>query len=170
MTETWGRLWWKFTEIPIYQEWDFCTLFPGRKGEQNIVLDRKLNGYGGAQTFFLCPTCGARVRYLYFNGESRLFRCRKCSHLNYKSQQRTKGPDDGYDEGMKLAKERLGVLDRPCGFDFTEYIPPRPRYMHKTTYLRYLKRFLKHRERYTERMYNDLFKLTGMLGGVTKWL
>ena len=169
MTEVWGRLWWKSTEIPVYQEWDDVTLFPGCRGEQMVTLDHKLNGYGGAQVYFLCPTCGERVRYLYFNRD-KLFKCRKCSHLNYRSQQRTKGPDDGYNEGMKLAREKLGVLDRPCGADFAGYIPPRPRYMHESTYERYLNRFLKHRDRYNDRMYHEVLKMAGVLGELTKML
>lgn len=164
LTEVWGRLWWKGTEIPTYREWDSCTLFPGCKGEQEIMLDHKPNGYGSSQIFFLCPTCGVRVRFLYFNGKGQLFKCRRCSHLNYKSQQRTKGSDDGYDMGMKLAREKLRVTDRPCGFDFMEYIPPRPWYMHMDTYRRYLKRFLKHRERFTEHWHTDLLRIVGKWG------
>ena len=163
LTEVWGRLWWEGTEIPIYREWDSCTLFPGCKGEQEILLHHKPNGYGGGQTFFLCPACGMRARFLYFNGKSSLFKCRKCSQLNYRSQQETRsGSMYYYDKGMALVEKHLDTWPkiRPDGFSFCDWIPDRPRYMHLTTYRRYLKRFLKHRERFTMKMVADLQRLT----------
>lgn len=159
LTEIWGYLWWQSTRIPIYQEWDSCTLLPERKGEQEIALSHKPNGYGKSQTFFMCPACGARVRFLYFTGKDRLFKCRKCSRLNYRSQQRTRDSMDGYIEGMRLAEEKLSVPYRPDGFSFPSFIPSRPRYMHENTYNRILKRFCKHQERYTARMLEDLKRL-----------
>ena len=41
---------------------------------------------------------------------------------------------------MKLVENRLPTwtLFRPDGFSFCRYLPDRPRYMHETTYRRYL--------------------------------
>lgn len=54
-----------------------------------VELSHKNNGFGWWQTFFLCPECGERVRFLYLTGR-RGFLCRRCARLNYRSQQRTK--------------------------------------------------------------------------------
>ncbi len=37
--------------------------------------------------FFLCPSCGKRVRYLYMHSDG--WECRKCAKLNYASQQKS---------------------------------------------------------------------------------
>lgn len=166
-TETWGSLWWASTEIPIYQEPDHCILMPMRKGEQEIALSHKPNGYGKSQTFFMCPVCGARLRFLYFNGKDRLFKCRQCSRLNYRSQQETRSDSMYYyGKGMALVEKHLDAWPgvRPDGFRFCDWAPDRPRYMHQTTYRRYLARFLRYREKHIEREIEDLKRIVGMFG------
>lgn len=76
LTHTWGWLFCGGRPLDIYQEADFCEILPP-KGYK-IKLSHKHNGYGGKQTFFLCPGCGQRVRYLYLIGRQG-FRCRKCA-------------------------------------------------------------------------------------------
>lgn len=167
MTEIWGQLWWKSTEIPIYQEWDRCVLMPECKGEQEITLSHKANGYGKSQTFFLCPTCGERVRFLYFT--DRLFKCRKCSRLNYQSQQETRsGTMFYYGKGMDLVDKRLYTWPRvrPDGFTFCDWIPDRPRYMHQSTYRRYLRRFLRYQKKHNDRQIEDMRRILGIMGKV----
>ena len=66
---------------------------------------------------------------------------------------------DGYTEGIKLAREKLGVRDVPDGFEFIDWVPPKPRYMHNVTYRRILERFTKHQERYTAEMTNELTRI-----------
>lgn len=167
LTEIWGALWWGSLEIPIYQEEDRCVLMPECKGEQEITLSRKANGYGKSQTFFLCPICGARVRFLYFNGKCRLFKCRKCSQLNYRSQQETRsGTMFYYDKGMDFVKKHLDRWPcvRPDGFSFCDWIPDRPRYQHQSTYRRYLRRFLWYRQKHSDRQIEDLKRLLRICG------
>lgn len=129
-----------------------------------IELSRKENGYGGSQTFFLCPACGERRRYLYQGGAT--FLCRKCAELNYRSQQETRS--DGmyyFRKGMDLAEKHLDCWPqfRPDGFSFCDWVPDRPRYMHETTYRRYLARFLRYRKKHTDRQMGDMLKILRLL-------
>ena len=114
---------------------------------QTLELSRKVNGFGGSQAFFLCPACGDRRRYLYLTGAT--FLCRKCAGLNYKSNQETRsGSMYYYGKGVALAEKHLDTWPgvRPDGFGFCRWVPDRPRYMHQTTYRRYLIRFLRYRK------------------------
>ena len=64
-THAWGGLFCGGEYLDIYQEDSFCEIFP--PSEYKINLSHKRNGYGGRQTFFLCPGCGGRVRFLYLD-------------------------------------------------------------------------------------------------------
>ena len=88
--------------------------------------------------------------------------------MNYKSQQETKSDSMYYyDKGMALVENRLYCwpLVRPDGFDFCGWVPDRPRYMHQTTYRRYLARFLRYRKKYSDRQMADMMKLIGFALG-----
>ena len=134
------------------------------KGEwsQALELSRKRNGFGGSQPFFLCPVCGERRRYLYLSRT--LFLCRKCSRLNYRSQQETRSDCMYYyQKGMGFAGKHLEPPSfRIDGFGVCRWIPARPRYMHQFTYRRYLIRFLRYQEKHAERQVADMLKLLGM--------
>lgn len=134
-------------------------------GGRSTILDlsRKENGFGGSQAFFLCPACGGRVRYLYQVGAA--FLCRKCAQLNYRSQQETRSDSmHFYRKGMGFAEKHLvpctlGDID---GFSFCRWLPERPRYMHQTTYRRYLIRFLRYQKKHSDRQMADMLKILGM--------
>lgn len=126
---------------------------------QTLELSRKRNGFGGSQAFFLCPACGGRVRYLYLTGG--VFLCRKCAQLNYRSQQETRSDSMYYyNKGLGLVEKHLEpppfLID---GFGFCRWIPDRPRYMHQTTYGRYLRRFAKYQDQHQRRQMEDMAKL-----------
>lgn len=141
-------------------EWENLEVWNSKTGwSQTIELSRKRNGFGGGQAFFLCPACGGRVRYLYLDGG--VFLCRKCSRLNYKSQQETRSDSMYfYGKGMGLAEKHL---DPPPffidGFEFCRWIPDRPRYMHQTTYERYLRRFAKYQDQHQRRQLEDMARI-----------
>ena len=158
LSETWGTVLCGNVEVPAYRENDFCVLFPLTPNEQEIRLSEKRNGYGGAQMFFLCPTCGKRVRYLYFGGKDRLFKCRACCRLNYKSQQETRGDMFYFEKGVDFAKRHL-VPAQVDGFSFTDWIPDRPRYQHQSTYRRNLRRLAKYQERHALREMETLMRI-----------
>lgn len=141
-------------------EWENLEVWNSKTGwSQTLELSRKENGFGGSQTFFLCPSCGERRRYLYQVGAALL--CRKCSRLNYRSQQETRSDSMYYyDKGMALVENRLWPLTvRPDGFSFCDWVPDRPRYMHETTYRRYLARFLRYREKHSDRQVADMLRI-----------
>jgi len=61
-----------------------------------------------------------------------------------------------------IAKPRLTMIltrVRPDGFSFCSWIPERPRYMHQTTYKRYLRRFLRYQEKHYNREMADMARL-----------
>lgn len=129
-----------------------------------IELSRKENGYGGYQTFFLCPACSERRRYLYQVGAT--FLCRKCAQLNYMSQQETRsGSMYFYHKGCDLVDKHLDAWPRfrPDGFSFCDWVPDRPRYMHQTTYRRYLRRFSKYQEQHQIREMADMMRILRLL-------
>ncbi len=111
----------------------------------------------GEQTFFVCPYCGKNYRFLYANYNTARFICRKCARLNYRSTQREHSDYmDYYDKGMQFAKDKLNWTCKDAiPFDFPYYIPDRPRYMHKATYERYLKKFRWYQEHYYEGMIQE---------------
>ncbi len=137
--------------------------YPGSRWRETLELTRINNGFGGKpRAFWLCPLCGRRVRYLYF--KSLRFMCRKCAALNYRSQQETRSDCMYYyNKGMTLVDKRLDARLRPDGFSFCDWIPDRPRYMHKTTYQRYLRRFLRYQKLHTERQMEDIARILKLL-------
>ena len=131
---------------------------PNRTNRRRTIrLSEKRNGYGGAQVFFLCPTCGKRVRFLYICRDH-LFKCRVCARLNYQSQQETKDDMFFYRRGMSLAEKHL-VPEQIDAFSFCDWIPPRPRYQHQSTYQRHIAKFTRFRERHAARQMEDLQRI-----------
>ena len=62
-------------------------------GDERVTLSNVFNATGSL-TYFRCPWCGQRVRFLYLPE----YKCRACANLNYRSQQLSK---------RQLAEERL---------------------------------------------------------------
>lgn len=126
-----------------------------------LELDRIPNHFGGSRTYWLCPRCRRRARYLYFKGQC--FQCRECSKLNYASQQRTKDCTNYARDGLKLARERLGW--EPA-FDFYPAIfpyvtPDKPKGMHWATYDRYLAKYKKYQEKYRRDSLREMLAILG---------
>lgn len=162
LTDTWGGIFCGWKYLDIYQEEDFCEILPPSGYE--VKLSHKRNGYGGEQTFFLCPECGKRMRYLYLTG-ARGFLCRTCAKLNYRSQQQSRDSMTYYHKGMEYAKEHLSLPPADLdGFSFCAWIPDRPRGMHQTTYRKHLKRFLRYQQRHEARTLADLMRIIGPKG------
>ena len=168
LAQTQGWSWIMCGQKPIESSYlhgdDTCDLIPRDDlWSVEIELSSKPNGYGGEQLFFICPACGQRFRFLYLTGTA--FLCRKCAKLNYRSQQETSSDSMYfYHKGMKLVKSRLLTWPqiRPDGFSFCSYFPGRPRFMHQTTYRRYLARFLRYRKKHEDRLLADMNRLLKM--------
>lgn len=135
--------------------------YPGRRWRTTLELARVPSGFGGSRTFWLCPCCGTRARYLYFKGRG--FVCRNCAKLNYRIQQRTKSSINHFRDGMKLATDKLQwrPLIDIVPMDFPYVTPDRPRYMHRTTYLRYLAQYRRYQERYQRESLRELLAVLG---------
>lgn len=122
--------------------------YPGSRWRDTLELVCVRSGFGGSRVFWLCPVCGRRARFLYFRGRG--FQCRECARLNYRSQQRTRNSVNHYRDGLKLARDKLGW--EPPGYMVPAYFPqlnpPRPRYMHQSTYQRHLARFRRYQAAY----------------------
>ena len=72
----------------------------------------------------------------------------------------TTSPSSKQSKGMGLVEKHLEpppfLID---GFGFCRWIPDRPRYMHQTTYRRYLRRFAKYQDQYQRRQLEDMARL-----------
>lgn len=159
-----GCLWCGQGLIQAHKVDERSVLLHLKGGDQRVCLSYSPNGFGGQQTFFLCPHCRARVRYLYLDGRMG-FLCRKCARLNYKSQQQTKDSMIYFDKGMEYAKEHLSLPPWPLdGFSFCKWLPDKPRYMHDSTYRKHLIRFLRYQKRHEARTLSDLMRIIGPKG------
>ena len=119
--------------------------YPGKQWKQEIRLH--LHQCATQYYLFCCPECGRHVRYLYLGKNKRRFLCRKCSCLNYKSQQCCKNTTYYYDLGEQCAQEKFGFSfeeNNVVPMDFPYITPGRPRGMHQTTY----RKLLRHYEAY----------------------
>lgn len=102
-----------------------------------LELSRVANHYGGERTYFLCPDCGRRVRFLYRPHGQGLFQCRHCWSLNYPTQQERPSEIGAYQQGVKLLRERFKVPEEqmPKMEKFGDFCPARPKWMHWRNYM-----------------------------------
>lgn len=158
-----GCLWCGNGLIQAHKVDERSVLLHLKGGDQRVFLSYSPNGFGGQQTFFLCPECGGRVRFLYLTRQR--FLCRRCARLNYRCQQRTKGSTAAFDVGLEYARKALSPPSTPLSaMDFCNWTPLRPRYMHRTTYQKRLKRFLRYRQHHEARTLADLLRIIGPKG------
>jgi hypothetical protein len=96
-----------------------------------VRLDTTACHYGGVRYWFICPAagCGRRVAILYMG--DKIFACRHCYQLAYKSQRET--PDDRASRRANKIRDKLnwdrGILNTNGG---------KPKGMHWKTYYRLL--------------------------------
>ena len=55
--------------------------------QEEIFIEETRPYFGGVRHWFLCPTCGVRVRMLHIPPCDHRLRCRKCHDLTYRSVQ-----------------------------------------------------------------------------------
>ncbi len=120
-----------------------------------LELARVKSGFGGSRAFWVCPRCGERARYLFFQRSkdeawSMGFACRECCRLNYRVQQRTRSSINHVLDGTRLAREKLGWEPSAWAapLDFPNLTPPCPPRMRQSTYQRHLARFRRYQEKY----------------------
>lgn len=149
--------------LEVDAEGNKCYIYPlGHRKGVTVRLSHKHNGFGGAQAYFLCPDCVARVRFLYL--QKGHFLCRKCARLNYRSQQRTRDSMADYYKGMDYVKLHLKSPHRAIdGFSYLDYIPEKPRGMWDRTYRHHLTKFLYYQQRYAQQLIKDIARIAGKL-------
>lgn len=108
---------------------DHLKIIYGKRKQHSytIPVDRLSCNYGGYRSYFRCPLCDCRMRFLYF-AERSIFLCRKCLNLGYEIQRLR--PTMRYEYTSQKVKE----LVQKRGGDLSAYKKP-PR-MHKDTYRR----------------------------------
>lgn len=88
---------------------------------------------GRGRPWWLCPTCGRRVRILY---GGRVFACRQCTGVYYETQQ-NKALLVRIDNQLYRIRQRLAGDSK-----ITEHLPTlKPRYMHWRTYSQLAQRY-----------------------------
>lgn len=123
--------------------------------EQAIELATN-NNTKSVQTFFVCPSCGARKRYLYLKNDR--FLCRSCQGLNYQTQQATKDSLHWAKMAWSYAEKHLQYDARArCAGDlFNQYLwPTRPKGMRKLTYKKKMIVFCDYVERYRKAYFEE---------------
>lgn len=136
-----------FKLIPIkFRSGEFIHL-------DNAIIETTVTHGAADRTFFICPECRRRCRFLYLPE----YKCRFCAKLNYGIQQRSRGCY----ENAALVLEKLNSNRK----DIEDFIPEKPYYMHAVKYEKLLKRYLKYQKAYNER---ETAKLLRLIGG--DWL
>ena len=112
-----------------------------------IHFSRIPNHYGGAdRVYFTCPNCNRRARYLYLVPPR--FKCRVCVGLNYDSQQKTKTETLAAYKILIYVQEKFRDEPEVSMLTIADYVPPRPKGMHRITYERYLDRLARLQEEF----------------------
>lgn len=99
----------------------------GERIDASISLLQTTLNYGGTRWWFECPQCNRRVGVLYFQKE---VGCNRCMAVIYEVQ---------YAAKYNRVLMRIGKIRRKLGSSrssIDEPIPPRPKGLHKRTYVR----------------------------------
>ncbi len=88
-----------------------------------IPIETQPCNYGGFRSYFKCPLCQQRMRFLYL-AEQSIFLCRKCLNLSYLSQRLR--PTHHYYTMSKKIKEHIqnkggDLYKKPPGMHKTNY-------------------------------------------------
>jgi len=95
-----------------------------------INLDYVKTNYG-RRAYFVCSCCSSRAVILYYVG--RMFKCRKCSNLNYWSSQRNRDYMEKYGDKISKVLVKLKHQDKR---DYDAHHVERPKGMRQYTYKR----------------------------------
>ena len=123
--------------LSVTSDQDGSGTFSNTALRQEIPIEWSPCRYGGQRPWFRCPGsprdggCGRRCALLFWH--KGFFACRSCHGLRYASQ---------YERRDLLALRRAKQIHRQLGGDgyLLGPVPPRPRYMHRSTYERLLER------------------------------
>lgn len=92
-------------------------------GEQRIEIVALQSNIRGSISFMLCHECKKRVRRLYLNERLRLFLCRKCCGIRYKTQSDRAYRKTPYQKKKLPGQEKKKMMVTPEeAFQFMERI------------------------------------------------
>jgi hypothetical protein len=97
-----------------------------REYTTRIRLERTSCNYDGSRVWFICPRCSQRVAILY-QGYSRLFACRRCRKLAYRSQREAEN-----DRALRKVNNLRAKLGWATGYIHGYGV--RPKGMHRKSY------------------------------------
>ena len=109
---------------------------------------------GGFRNYLRCIRCDRRCLVLY--GGLR-FRCRRCLNLAYQSQS-----GDAADRAVMQMRKICKRLKSPMDDEF-DYLPPRPRGMHRRTYERLARRHEAYEVQYESKLAGLMIHLQGLV-------
>ena len=115
------------------------------------------------RVYFICPECGRRVRFVYYKEKWGRLKCRECGKLNYPIQQVAKGTMR-HAQQMRAALKKLKIveIEKLSPMDLYDlYCVDRPRYMHRSTYQKYMRKYYKAREEYHDAYIHEAMAILG---------
>ena len=123
-----------------------------------VCLDMVAVDFGGRErSYFICPQCGRRARYLYLKGYH--FECRKCAGLRYVSQRERKNGYVTMRRICRLLRDKFKVTDYMTAVGAVFCTPKRPKGMHEVTYERQLIKLLSLQLRYLRQLEDEVTRL-----------
>jgi len=132
-----------------YREEDVCY---------TVVLAWTPCNFGGERPWFLCSglACRRRVAKLYLR--DLYFLCRHCHDLTYASRQQR--------DALETAARKIRSIRRKLGGSLRvdEPFPPRPKRMHRRTYLRHFEEYERAQEEYNRVYCNRVERLQTLVG------
>ena len=103
----------------------------------STMLIARAMPFGGLRWWYVCPNCGSvrSTLYLPFRFGGRAWRCRRCYDLRYKTQRAD------LRARAEIRMQRVSQrVTQPWEF-WDESLPPKPKRMHGTTYVRHQARW-----------------------------
>lgn len=112
------------------------------------------------RVYFLCPSCGRSVRYLYDKRSWERIMCRHCARLNYLTQQVAHGKR-AYELRLRREAEAVGMPGylSPIGLIQAGF-PPKPAWMSQRQYVRHEERY----HRAADKLLTEYEKRFGAIG------
>jgi hypothetical protein len=106
----------------------------GQEYDYLVPVVKTQPNYGGVRYWWLCPSCGRRVRILY--GGS-IFACRRCHNLTYETTQKGGDLMTTIDNRLRRIRHKLGAT----GGGILDAFPQRPKGMQLRTYERLMREY-----------------------------
>ena len=104
----------------------------GKATTESIGIEWTFCNYGGERPWLTCPHCRRRCAIVYASGAGP-FVCRLCASLTYETAQ---------GDALTRARYKSNKRRERLGWDRSEPFPPKPKGMHRQTWLRLVAEYL----------------------------